>query len=160
MRYAILLAALLSVLLIACAKGGPATEDTLPSNVVPSGEVMYKQYCAVCHGLEAKGDGPYAPMLKVPPPDLTTLSKRHGYGGKFPYDYVFDILSFGPRITIFHGSSDMPAWGSVFQYLYKNDEPVVQKRIKNLCDYLASLQMTQPSSKTSPSPTATASAPL
>jgi mono/diheme cytochrome c family protein len=141
MRYAVPFAILISAFLIGCAKAGPAVDDTLPSNVVPSGKVMYTQYCAVCHGLDAKGDGRYARMLKVSPPNLTTLSKRHG-GGKFPYDYVSDILTFGPRLnTILHGSSDMPAWGSVFQYLYKNNERVVQKRIKNLCDYLASLQV-------------------
>ena len=79
-------------------------------------------------------------MLKVPPPDLTTLSKRRG-GGKFPYSYVSDIVTSGPRVnTMIHGYSDMPSWGPVFQYLYKNNEGVVQKRIKNLCDYLASLQ--------------------
>jgi mono/diheme cytochrome c family protein len=99
---------------------------------------MYKQYCAVCHGVEAKGDGPYAPMLKVPPPDLTTLTKRHD--GKFPYDYVSNILRFGPGPTILHGTADMPAWGPIFQYLDKNNERAVEQRIKNLCDYLASLQ--------------------
>jgi len=138
MRYTILFASLLSVFFIAGAKGGPAVDNTLPSNVVPSGKAMYKQYCAVCHGVEAKGDGPYAPMLKVPPPDLTTLAKRHD--GKFPYDYVSNILRFGPSSTILHGSADMPAWGPVFQYFDKNTERAVQDRIKNLCNYLASLQ--------------------
>jgi mono/diheme cytochrome c family protein len=138
MRFAILFVTLLAVLFIAEADGGSTVDDTLPSNAVPSGKVMYKQYCAVCHGVEAKGDGPYASMLKVPPPNLTTLAKRHD--GKFPYDYVSDILHFGPGPTILHGSADMPAWGPIFQYLDKNNERVVQQRIKNLCDYLASLQ--------------------
>jgi len=138
MRSAILLATLLSLLLIAAPKGGLAVDNAAPSNVVPSGKAMYKQYCAVCHGVEAKGDGPYAPMLKVPPPDLTTLAKRHD--GKFPYDYVSTILRFGPGPTILHGTADMPAWGPIFQYLDKNNERAVEQRIKNLCDYLASLQ--------------------
>jgi len=138
MRSAILLATLLSLLLVAAPKGGLAVDDALPSNVVPSGKAMYKQYCAVCHGVEAKGDGPYAPMLKVPPPDLTALAKRHD--GKFPYDYVSTILRFGPGPTILHGTADMPAWGPIFQYLDKNNERAVEQRIKNLCDYLASLQ--------------------
>jgi len=138
MRSAILLATLLSLFLVAAPKAGPAVDDALPSNVVPSGKAMYKQYCAVCHGVEAKGDGPYAPMLKVPPPDLTALAKRHD--GKFPYDYVSTILRFGPGPTILHGTADMPAWGPIFQYLDKNNERAVEQRIKNLCDYLASLQ--------------------
>ena len=99
---------------------------------------MYKQYCAVCHGVGATGDGPAAAMLKVPPANLTTLAQRHG--GAFPYDYVSSVLRFGPGPTILHGTSDMPTWGPIFQYMDKNDEAVVKQRIKNLSDYLASLQ--------------------
>ena len=138
MRYVILLATLLSLLLIAAPNGGLAVDKAVPSKVVPSGKVMYKEYCAACHGEEAKGDGPYAPLLKVPPPDLTTLAKRHD--GKFPYDYVSNTLRFGPGPTILHGTADMPAWGPIFQWFDKNDERAVEQRIKNLCDYLASLQ--------------------
>lgn len=138
MRYAILFATLLSLLLIAAPKGGLAVDNAAQWKVVPSGKVMYKEYCAVCHGDGAKGDGPYASMLKVPPPDLTTLAKRHD--GKFPYDYVSNILRFGPGATILHGSADMPAWGPIFQSFDKNNERAVERRIKNVCDYLASLQ--------------------
>lgn len=138
MRYAILFATLLSLLLMAAPKGGLAVDKAAQSKAVPPGKVMYKEYCAVCHGDNAKGDGPYASMLKVPPPDLTTLAKRHD--GKFPYDYVSNILRFGPGPTILHGSPDMPAWGPIFQWFDKNDERAVAERIKNLCDYLASLQ--------------------
>jgi len=113
-------------------------EGQLPSTYVPTGKAMYKDYCAACHGLEAKGDGPTATLLKVPPADLTTLAKRHG--GKFPYEYVSGVLRFGPGATLFHGKSDMPTWGSLFQYMDRYDEKIVSQRIKNLSDYLASLQ--------------------
>jgi len=117
---------------------GTASEDTqLPPTYMPTGERMYKQYCAACHGLDAKGRGPMAAVLKVPPPDLTTLAKRHE--GKFPYDYVKGVLEFGPGFPS-HGASDMPTWGPIFRYYDKQNERVVQQRIKNLCDYLASLQ--------------------
>jgi mono/diheme cytochrome c family protein len=138
MRHAVWFTTLLFVTCVAGARGRPAADDTLPSNYVPSGQTMYKQYCAVCHGEDAKGQGPFASTLKVPPPDLTTLAKRHE--GKFPYDYVSNILRFGPGPTILHGSADMPTWGPIFQYFDKNNERAVQQRIKNLCDYLASLQ--------------------
>ena len=119
---------------------GQSVVDTpqLPSNYVPSGKVMYKDYCAACHGLDAKGNGPVAHMLKLLPADLTTLANRHG--GKFPYEYVSGVLRFGTGATILHGSKDMPTWGPIFESLDKNNERVVQQRIKNLCDYLASLQ--------------------
>jgi mono/diheme cytochrome c family protein len=138
MRHAILFTALLVVICAGAAKGRPAGDDALPSNYVPTGNVTFKQYCASCHGMDAKGQGPFAPTLKVPPADLTTLAKRHG--GKFPYDYVSGVLLFGPGPTILHGSPDMPTWGPIFLYFDKNNERAVQQRIKNLCNYLASLQ--------------------
>ena len=37
------------------------------------GPNMYRQYCATCHGLDAKGNGPTASSLKKAPADLTVL---------------------------------------------------------------------------------------
>jgi mono/diheme cytochrome c family protein len=130
-----------SLLLIACVTGAGLSVDQtqFPPTYMPSGEQTYKQYCAACHGADAKGNGPVASMLKTPPPDLTTLATRHL--GKFPYDYVSNILEFGPGLSA-HGSSDMPTWGPTFQYLDKQNERAVQQRINNLCNYLASLQTT------------------
>ena len=116
---------------------GAAAIDELPPTYVPSGKAMFAQYCAACHGPKGKGDGPAALTLKTPPADLTTLTERHT--GKFPREYVENILRFGPGVTA-HGSSDMPTWGSIFQLLDKNKERVVQQRIKNLTDHIASLQ--------------------
>ena len=139
MRSIVLFGALLYVVSAVGAKRqSPVDQTQFPSTYVPSGETMYKQYCAACHGADGKGHGPAALMLKAPPADLTTLARRHD--GKFPYDYVSGILRFGPGPTVLHGSADMPIWGPIFQYLDKNDERTVQHRIKNLCDYLASLQ--------------------
>lgn len=134
MRYLILLSTLLGTGLVAAAH---PIDDTLPPTYMPTGEQMYKQYCAVCHGSDAKGQGPLAAMLKTPPPDLTSLKRRHM--GKFPNEYVKNILEFGPGPSA-HGSSDMPTWGPIFRYNDKQNERVVQQRIKNLCDFLASLQ--------------------
>jgi len=133
---------LLSILLLSAVGGAAQTkqsaaQDQLPTNFVPTGKEMFKQYCAACHGLDAKGHGPARSALKTPAADLTTLAKRHG--GEFPYDYVTNILRFGPGVAA-HGSSDMPTWGSIFQYMDNYNRAVVEKRIKNLCDYIASLQ--------------------
>lgn len=107
-----------------------------PPTYLPSGEHIYKQYCASCHGEDAKGHGPAAGSLKAFPPDLTTLASRHD--GKFPYDYVSDVLLMGPIAA--HGSAAMPTWGPLFSYLDKHNEGAVRQRIKNLSSYLASLQ--------------------
>ena len=65
------------------------------------------------------------------------MAKRHG--GKFPYEYVVDVLIFGTRIQS-HGSSDMPIWGPIFGSMDHYDELAVRKRIKDLSGYLMSLQ--------------------
>lgn len=106
-------------------------------SVAASGKETYAQYCSSCHGVDARGNGPAAIALKTPPPDLTTLAKRHD--GKFPYKYVSEVLRFGTRI-VSHGSSDMPVWGPVFGAMENSDENALRKRIKDLSDYLASLQ--------------------
>jgi mono/diheme cytochrome c family protein len=111
--------------------------DEIPPSYVPTGSAMFKQYCAACHGPGGKGDGPAAFTLKTPPADLTTLTARHM--GQFPRDYVVNILRFGPGASA-HGSSDMPTWGSIFQMIDKNNERAVQQRIKNITDFIASLQ--------------------
>ena len=112
-------------------------KSQLPPTYVPSGKTMYKQFCAACHGADGKGRGPATPTLNTRVPDLTTLAKRHD--GKFPYDYVTSVLRFGPGFTA-HGSSEMPVWGPLFEYLENYNEAAVRQRIKNLCDYLESIQ--------------------
>ena len=130
---------LLGIALIALA--GTAVDETeLPPTYLPTGQQMYRQFCATCHGADAKGHGPLAVVLKTPPADLTTLAKRHQ--GKFPYEYVSSVLEFGPGFPA-HGSSEMPTWGPIFRYQDQRNERVVRQRIKNLSDYLASLQVSE-----------------
>jgi mono/diheme cytochrome c family protein len=137
-RTLILSALLLGVALSAAAQSPkPIKQDQFPPDFVPSGKQMFNQYCAACHGMTAKGNGPARAALKIPAADLTTLSKRHG--GEFPYDLVSNVLRFGPGLTA-HGSSDMPTWGPIFQYMDNYNQAAVQKRIKNLSDYLVTLQ--------------------
>jgi len=136
MDRAVLLAALFLGLCVAGARENAAQDQNqLPANYVPSGGQIYKQYCAACHGPDAKGHGPVRRALRIPAPDLTTLAKRHG--GKFPYEYVTGVLRFAPGIPS-HGSGEMPTWGDLFEYYYNKSS--AQQRIQNLTDYLASLQ--------------------
>lgn len=134
MRHTVSFLALLLVLCAASAQNKPL--DKPP--VIPSpGKRLYMHYCAACHGADGRGMGPAAAALKTPPSDLTTLAQRHG--GKFPYEYVASVLRFGIPIVA-HGSSEMPTWGPIFGSLENYNEVAVRQRIKNLCDYLASLQ--------------------
>lgn len=140
-RYALLLGVLLLFTPSAGADDRPTVDSSqFPPTYVPSGEHLYQQFCAACHGADAKGHGPAADSLKKPPADLTTLAQRRN--GKFPYDYVSDVLHFGPGLAA-HGSANMPTWGPIFLYLDKHNEAAARRRIKNLSDYLASLQVGQ-----------------
>jgi mono/diheme cytochrome c family protein len=119
---------------------------SLPTSLA-SGKQLYQQYCAACHGADAKGHGPAADTLKRPPTNLTTLAIRHG--GKFPYDYVSSVLLFGPGNPA-HGSAVMPTWGFIFRYLDTQNEAAVRQRINNLSGYLLYLQVRQTLSRGQP----------
>ncbi len=104
-----------------------------------SGPDMYKEYCAVCHGTDGKGNGPAVPALKTAPPDLTTLAKRNN--GKYPALRVGSILR-GQETLVAHGNQEMPIWGPVFHSLdISAPSSLVEMRIANLNDYLESLQV-------------------
>ena len=97
------------------------------------GPALYKAYCAECHGPEAKGDGPAASTLKVPPADLTRISARNG---GFPLMRIERIIS-GEEERRGHGA--MPAWGPVFSEVDR-DQDLGRVRIDNLARYLRDIQ--------------------
>jgi mono/diheme cytochrome c family protein len=102
-----------------------------------SGKEMYASYCAACHGVAGKGDGPAASALKVLPADLATLASRND--GKFPAFKVSTAIR-GDSSVAAHGSKEMPVWGSLFQDLSHGHETEVQQRVSNLTKYIESLQ--------------------
>ena len=102
-----------------------------------SGEEMYKNYCASCHGAEAKGNGPAASALSTPPSDLTMLAKKNG--GKYPALKVSSVLR-GEEALPAHGSKEMPIWGDLFWTMSGGHESEVQQRVTNLNKYVESLQ--------------------
>ena len=101
-----------------------------------SGKQMYKDYCAVCHGVDGKGGGPAADALKTAPPDLTTMAKR--YGEKTVALKVEAALEFGAQNRA-HGTSEMPVWGPLFSAADKNQQARAM-RISNLAKYVETLQ--------------------
>ena len=81
------------------------------SSYVEKGRKLFNQYCATCHGITAKGEGPVAEALKVGPPDLTALQQA---GEKFPFFRVQTKIDGEKEVTA-HGPSKMPVWGTVFR---------------------------------------------
>jgi len=104
-----------------------------------SGKQMYMGYCATCHGVDGKGNGPVAPALKKQPSDLTVLSKNNG--GKFPSHRVEAVLEFGAQDAA-HGSAQMPIWGTVFNAMEtsSSQQDLRALRISNLDRYLEAIQ--------------------
>ncbi len=81
------------------------------TSFVEKGHKLFNQYCATCHGISGKGEGPVAAALKVGPPDLTALQQP---GEKFPFYHVQTKID-GEKEVAAHGTSKMPVWGQVFR---------------------------------------------
>ena len=112
-----------------------AIDDVNPSD----GRGMYANYCAGCHGVAGKGDGPAAPVFKRQPTDLTFLATNNG--GKFPTTSVRYTLKFGPNAPA-HGKIQMPIWNNIFREMdwHSLDDSIPQIRINVLTEYLKTLQ--------------------
>jgi mono/diheme cytochrome c family protein len=101
------------------------------------GPALFKAYCASCHGLTAKGDGPMAKSLKVKPADLTRLVHN---SGTFPLTRIDRIISGEEQPPSGHGTREMPVWGPIFSYV-ERDQDLGRVRIDNLARYLRDIQV-------------------
>jgi mono/diheme cytochrome c family protein len=111
-------------------------EDNQPK--VISGHGTYLTYCAVCHGVAARGDGPLADQLRVRPPDLTLIAKRSG--GRFDEETVRRIVD-GRKPVKGHGGPDMPVWGDVFKNTADGySDAAVREKVMSVVEYLRSIQ--------------------
>jgi len=125
---------------------GYANQSVAKTVIIPvskaplnNGKQMYVNYCAPCHGVEGKGNGPAAAALKRQPANLAALSRNNG--GKFPSTHIASVLEFGAANPS-HGTAEMPAWGPMLGSVdtATNDANVRALRISNLSRYLQSLQ--------------------
>lgn len=104
------------------------------AHAAESGEVLYRRFCASCHGLEGRGDGPVAPALHERPTDLTRLTTSRS---------VLMRQIDGRHAINAHGTAEMPVWGEVFEESLIN-EPYRRRtallRVQALADYVAELR--------------------
>jgi len=136
--------ALLALFATLVAGGAAAADDKAApahdASAASKGALTFKTNCAVCHGRTGHGDGPLSASLRIASADLTHISKRNR--GKFPFDKMTKIID-GREHVAGHGDSDMPVWGDAF--LTSRDgynEGKVREKIRELVQYLASIQET------------------
>src|SRR5689334_10990580 len=126
------------VLLVVVGSASLAAATLAPVISSESGSALFRSYCASCHGMTARGDGPLAANLRVAPADLTRIAKRNH--GKYDAEKVRRAID-GRDAKEIHGGSDMPVWGDAFKRAGEGyDEAKVKERIDALVDYLAALQ--------------------
>jgi mono/diheme cytochrome c family protein len=106
------------------------------------GKEEYMAHCASCHGATGEGDGPVAGSLKNKPPNLTFLQQQE-MDGVFPTKRVTDIVQGNKdydKNFRTHGPAEMPVWGNVFYQEAGERSSVAKARIRNLVDYIKSIQ--------------------
>jgi len=129
-------------LMVLALMGGTACAQ---SGKVDIGKQEYVENCAVCHGTNGKGGGPYAELLRRTLPDLTQLARNNG--GVFPVNRMYETIE-GADVPS-HGTRDMPIWGLNYrikaaEYYADMDykpEPYVRARILALIEYINRLQV-------------------
>ena len=106
------------------------------------GAELYARHCATCHGEEAQGRGPLAPALLLQPPDLTTLTERHG--GTLPVARI--VMRIDGRDPLVSHGSPMPVYGEFFEgtdviLKAETGQPVLTSQpVADLLEYLRGLQ--------------------
>lgn len=117
-----------------------ATDALAADYVAMSGAELYARFCASCHGVTGRGDGPVANSFKVEVPDLTLIARRAQ--GLYPRDRIEKIID-GRYIVGAHGTRTMPVWGEDFSRLEIGNpdaERGTRVIIQRLADYVWLLQ--------------------
>ncbi|MEJ2613877.1 MAG: c-type cytochrome [Ignavibacteriaceae bacterium] len=73
-----------------------------PSGSMSAGKEIYDDYCATCHGINGKGDGPSADEMKTKPTDFTSGMyefKSTPYGTLPTKEDIVSTLKLGVRTT-------------------------------------------------------------
>ncbi len=132
----VLVACVMCLLTAAVAGAQPQVKKEPIKPVAASdAKAMFSAYCASCHGMEGKGNGPAAAAMSKTPADLTRIAARNG--GTFPDVKVKRYIEGLDEVSA-HGSRDMPVWGPLFRELNRDTALI---RVQALNDYLKSLQV-------------------
>lgn len=138
-RTSFALSACAALLIAAC-----APQESMPQP--DDGRSLFLSNCAVCHGNDAKGDGPMARAMSTAPKDLTLISVRHG--GKFPRARIMSTIDGYAHSKTMTGPG-MPEFGALLEgdlIPYDSGDgrmtPTPRKLVA-LAEYLESIQVTR-----------------
>ena len=137
-RFAVPVVMLAAAVVAASCAAGAGGRPARPGH--DSGERIYRVSCAACHGANAQGTGPVAPLLTVKVPDLTRIAARRD--GAFPDIEIFRIID-GQSQLQGHGPRHMPVWGYEFFGDDPDDEVAhrqATEKIDRLVAWLRSIQ--------------------
>lgn len=133
------IAALFVLLLVTTvrAQAQAQTNDTL--HAFGSGAEDFQRHCAACHAVDARGNGPVAPMLMRRPAGRTLLFARND--GGFPDDRVFWIIDGRGEVKA-HGPREMPVWEYEFSPATTGLSlaPEAEAHIRRIVEHLETLQ--------------------
>lgn len=134
-------AALGVALTLATALGASAKDAGGDPVLAELGKETYQRRCASCHGLDARGDGPVAKVLRKPPTDLTRIAASRG--GDFPAGEIARFIDGRFDVTA-HGTRDMPVWGQVLSADVPDGrlaEELTRGTVASLVEYLKAIQV-------------------
>ena len=123
----------------------PICLATETNESVKAGAKEFQQRCALCHGNNGKGNGPYAFALVYKPSDLTKLSIENN--GQFPFLETYSVID-GREIAKAHGTRLMPIWGDRYteeswsKVSPEHAKTLVRGKIFELLLFLNSIQET------------------
>ncbi|MGE3489024.1 MAG: universal stress protein [Vicinamibacterales bacterium] len=117
----------------------PAAQPQTEMRQRVTGAEVFRTYCATCHGVAGRGDGPLAGSMRRKPSDLAEIAHRNG--GEFPAEIVFRTID-GKTPVRGHGGPDMPVWGDAFARSRDGgDAATVKERIDSLVEFIRTLQI-------------------
>jgi mono/diheme cytochrome c family protein len=90
--------------------GSTASAQPAEEPSVRRGKEHFKIFCADCHGLDARGSGPVAALLKIQPSDLTHLRQKDGH---FDAERVFKAVAGRHRVG---EKKDMPVFSENLEF--------------------------------------------
>lgn len=93
-----------AVLLVAA-----CTPEEMPQ--ASDGRALFMENCAVCHGVDAKGDGTMARAMAKPPANLTLIAVRNG--DVFPRAKVMSTIDGYAKSDI--NGPNMPEFGALLE---------------------------------------------